>query len=97
MGLGRLNRLLLGDEPGSWDRRSGALMYEALRGALGKVVGGRLLLIGTKSGGHGRRTRDCSAPGSHRMTSDMLVGPGSAKPLTRSGGRTERASQGYTG
>ena len=49
MGLGARNRLLLGDEPGSWDRRAGALMYEALRGALGKVEGGRLLLIGTKS------------------------------------------------
>ena len=49
MGLGARNRLILGDEPGSWERRSGALLYEALRGALGKVGGSRLLLIGTKS------------------------------------------------
>ena len=53
MGLGARNRLILGDEPGSWERRSGALLYEALRGALGKVAGGsRLLLIGTKSPAH---------------------------------------------
>ena len=49
MGLGARNPLILGDEPGSWERRSGALLYEALRGALGKVAGGRLLLIGTRS------------------------------------------------
>ena len=52
MGLGARNRLILGDEPGSWERRSGALLYEALRGALGKVAGSKLLLIGTKSPAH---------------------------------------------
>ena len=49
MGLGVRNRLILGDEPASWERRSGSLLYEALRGALGKVAEGRVLLIGTKS------------------------------------------------
>ena len=72
MGLGARNRILLADEPGSWDRRAGALMYESLRGALGKVTGrSRLLMIGTKS----RRTpatggRCCltRAPGRERTS-----------------------------
>ena len=40
MGLGARNRLLLGDEPGSWERRDGALMFEALTGRARQ--GGRL-------------------------------------------------------
>ena len=52
LGMGVRNRLQLGDEPGSWERRSGALLYEALRGGLGKVDGGRVLLIGTLSPAH---------------------------------------------
>ena len=49
MGLGARNRLFLADEPASWDERSGGLMIEALEGALGKIDGSRLLLIGTRS------------------------------------------------
>ena len=49
MGLGARNRLLLFDEPASCDERSGALLVEALEGALGKIAGSRLLIIGTLS------------------------------------------------
>ena len=70
MGLGARNRLLLGDEPGSWERRDGALMFEALSGALGKLAGSRLLMIGTKSPAHPGDwwpllLEDGSGPGSH--------------------------------
>ena len=37
------------DEPASWEARSGALMYDALRQSLGKREGQRLLLIGTRA------------------------------------------------
>lgn len=49
MGLGAKNRLLLADEPASWEERSGGLMIQALQGALGKIEGSRLLIIGTRS------------------------------------------------
>lgn len=48
MGLGARHRLLLGDEPSSWEERAGSLMAEALEFALGKIDS-RLLLIGTRS------------------------------------------------
>ena len=43
--------MILADEPGSWEARGGALMYDALRTALGKRedVGQRLILIGTRA------------------------------------------------
>ena len=37
-GAGRAEQAPARDEPGSWERRAGSLMYEALRGALGKVA-----------------------------------------------------------
>ena len=41
--------LILADEPGSWEARGGALMWDALRQSLGKRAGQRLLLIGTRA------------------------------------------------
>ena len=41
--------LILADEPGSWENRAGALMWDALRQSLGKREGQRLLLIGTRA------------------------------------------------
>ena len=41
--------MILADEPGSWEARGGALMWDALRQALGKRAGQRLVLIGTRS------------------------------------------------
>ena len=49
MGLGARNRLLLADEPASWEERAGGLMIQALEGSLGKLPGSRLLVIGTRS------------------------------------------------
>ena len=42
-------RLIIGDEPASWQSREGALMYDALKTSLGKKAGQRILLVGTKS------------------------------------------------
>ena len=39
----------LADEPGSWETRGGALMWDALRQSLGKLPGQRLVLIGTRA------------------------------------------------
>ncbi len=43
--------MILADEPGSWEVRGGALMWDALRTALGKRagLGQRLILIGTRA------------------------------------------------
>ena len=42
--------MILADEPGSWEARGGALMYDALRQSIGKRdIGQRLILIGTRS------------------------------------------------
>ncbi len=38
-----------GDEPGSWERRAGNLMFDALRTSLGKRPGQRLVMIGTRA------------------------------------------------
>ena len=46
MGLATFN-LIIGDEPASWESRDGRLMFDAIRQALGKRAGQRLLLIGT--------------------------------------------------
>ncbi|MYF25503.1 MAG: hypothetical protein F4224_09490 [Nitrospira sp. SB0678_bin_10] len=48
MGLARFN-LILCDEPGSWETRGGALLWDALKGSLGKRSGQKILIIGTKS------------------------------------------------
>lgn len=40
---------IYGDEPGSWETRGGALMFDALRTSLGKRPGQRLVLIGTRA------------------------------------------------
>ena len=48
MGLSQFTTIF-GDEPGSWGSREGALMYDALRGSLGKRPGQRLFLIGHQS------------------------------------------------
>ena len=37
------------DEPGAWEARGGALMWDALRTSLGKLRGQRFLLIGTRA------------------------------------------------
>ena len=41
--------MILADEPGSWEARGGALMFDAIRQALGKREGQRLILIGTRA------------------------------------------------
>ena len=48
MGLANFSTIY-GDEPGSWEERGGALMYDALRTSLGKLPGQRLVLIGTRA------------------------------------------------
>ena len=48
MGLSQFS-LIVADEPGSWETRGGALMYDALRQSLGKLPGQRLFLIGTRA------------------------------------------------
>ena len=48
MGLSQFSTII-GDEPGSWEVRGGALMYDALRQSLGKREGQRLFLIGTRA------------------------------------------------
>ena len=37
------------DEPGAWEERGGALMWDALRMSLGKLPDQRLILIGTRA------------------------------------------------
>ena len=48
LGLASFN-LIIADEPASWELRDGRLMFDALRQALGKRKGQKLLLIGTLS------------------------------------------------
>lgn len=48
MGLSQFHTIMA-DEPGSWEARGGALMYDALRTSLGKLPEQRLLLIGTRA------------------------------------------------
>ena len=48
MGLSQFSTILA-DEPGAWEARGGALMYDALRTSLGKLPEQRLLLIGTRA------------------------------------------------
>ena len=48
MGLSQFSTIWA-DEPGSWESRGGALMWDALRGSLGKRPGQRLVLIGTRA------------------------------------------------
>lgn len=48
MGLAQFSTIFA-DEPGSWEARGGALMWDALRQSLGKRDGQRLLLIGTRA------------------------------------------------
>ena len=48
MGLAQFSTICA-DEPGSWEARGGALMWDALRQSLGKREGQRLLLIGTRA------------------------------------------------
>ena len=48
MGLSQFHTIFA-DEPGSWESRGGALMWDALRTSLGKLAQQRLLLIGTRS------------------------------------------------
>ena len=48
MGLSRFT-LIVGDEPACWPDRQGELMYHALRQAIGKRIGQRLILVGTRS------------------------------------------------
>ena len=48
MGLSGFSTIFA-DEPGSWESRGGALMWDALRTSLGKLHGQRLLLIGTRA------------------------------------------------
>ena len=48
MGLANFGTIFA-DEPGSWEVRGGALMWDALRQSLGKRPGQRLLAIGTRA------------------------------------------------
>ena len=48
MGLAEFSTIFA-DEPGSWEVRGGALMWDALRQSLGKREGQRLFLIGTRA------------------------------------------------
>ena len=49
LGLGAAQHLLIADEPGSWNVRDGDLIWAALTGALGKIEGQRVIVIGTIS------------------------------------------------
>ena len=42
-------RIIVADEPSAWETRGGELQYHALRQAIGKREGQRLLLIGTRA------------------------------------------------
>ena len=48
MGLAQFGTIFA-DEPGSWEARGGALMFDALRQSLGKRPNQRLVLIGTRA------------------------------------------------
>ena len=48
MGLAQFSTIFA-DEPGAWEVRGGALMWDALRQSLGKRPGQRLVLIGTRA------------------------------------------------
>ena len=48
MGLANFGTIFA-DEPGSWESRGGALLWDALRTSLGKQSGQRLILIGTRA------------------------------------------------
>ncbi len=48
MGLAQFSTIFA-DEPGAWESRGGALMWDALRQSLGKLPGQRLVLIGTRA------------------------------------------------
>ena len=48
MGLSQFSTIFA-DEPGAWASREGTLMFDALRGSLGKRPGQRLFLIGTRA------------------------------------------------
>ena len=48
MGLATFSTIYA-DEPASWEERGGELMYHALRQSLGKRLGQRLVLIGTRA------------------------------------------------
>ena len=48
MGLANFGTIFA-DEPGSWEARGGALLWDALRTSLGKQGGQRLILIGTRA------------------------------------------------
>ena len=48
MGLSQFSAIYA-DEPGAWENRGGALMWDALRQSLGKLPGQRLVLIGTRA------------------------------------------------
>lgn len=76
MGLSQFHTILA-DEPGAWEARGGALMWDALRTSLGKLTEQRLLLIGTRApsepdgwwpglldagSGHGTHVEVLSAP-----------------------------------
>ena len=50
MGLANYKNILA-DEPGAWQTRGGALMWDALRQSLGKRADQRLLMIGTRAPG----------------------------------------------
>ena len=45
----RLSATIFADEPAAWESRNGAVMWDAIRTALGKRPGQRLLLIGTRA------------------------------------------------
>ena len=48
MGLSQFGTIYC-DEPGAWEVRDGALMWQALTGSLGKREGQRLIIIGTRA------------------------------------------------
>ena len=41
--------LIIADEPGAWDDRSGTMMFDALRQSMGKIPDQKLILIGTRA------------------------------------------------
>ena len=80
MGLAQFSTIFA-DEPGSWEIRGGALMFDALRQSCGKRVGQRLFLIGTRApadpGTWWPGLLDAgSGPGTH--VTDLSAPPGAA-------------------
>ena len=63
MGLSRF-KTIIGDEPAAWPDRQGELMYHALRQAVGKREGQRLVLVGTRS----RKRQTSTRPGRSKPT-----------------------------